>query len=120
MPRSEYINVRLDADTKAKLKAAAETENRTISNYVENLIKKELEEKKMYIAGRYDYEELKDTYLSIPTSENLEKLANWYENYGGDSWNGEYFDDEYIGRIFRLYSEPNEDEEFDIIGYEVR
>lgn len=46
MPRSEYINVRVDSETKAKLKAAAASENRTVTNYVENLIKKNLECKK--------------------------------------------------------------------------
>lgn len=41
--KTERLQLRIDADTKEKIRIAAEKENRTISNYIEVLIKKELE-----------------------------------------------------------------------------
>lgn len=37
--KSEVIRLRVTPDFKAKIQAAAEAENRTVSNYIENLIK---------------------------------------------------------------------------------
>lgn len=40
--KSEVIRLRVSPDLKAQIQAAAEAENRTVSNYVENLIKEAL------------------------------------------------------------------------------
>lgn len=46
MAKSELIQVRVDPDTKAAIQAAAETENRTVSGWIINIIKQKLEEEK--------------------------------------------------------------------------
>lgn len=43
--KTEHLQIRIDAETKEQLKAAANKENRTVSNYIEMLIKKELDKK---------------------------------------------------------------------------
>lgn len=43
--KTERIYIRLTPEMKAKMQAAAEAENRTISNYVERLVEKDIEEK---------------------------------------------------------------------------
>lgn len=43
MAKTERLEIRLTPELKEQLQAAAEAENRTISNYVENLIKQALE-----------------------------------------------------------------------------
>ena len=43
MAKTERLEIRLTAELKEQLQAAAEAENRTITNYVENLIKQALE-----------------------------------------------------------------------------
>ena len=40
--KSEVIRLRVAPNLKAQIQAAAEAENRTVSNYVENLIKEAL------------------------------------------------------------------------------
>jgi uncharacterized protein (DUF1778 family) len=42
MAKTERLEIRLTPELKEQLQAAAEAENRTISNYVENLIKQAL------------------------------------------------------------------------------
>ena len=42
MAKTERLEIRLAPELKEQLQAAAEAENRTISNYVENLIKQAL------------------------------------------------------------------------------
>lgn len=42
MAKTERIYVRITPELKEQLKAAADAENRTITNYVENLIKQAL------------------------------------------------------------------------------
>lgn len=43
MAKTERLEIRLTPELKERLQAAAEAENRTITNYVENLIKLALE-----------------------------------------------------------------------------
>lgn len=43
MTKTERLEIRLTPELKEQLQAAAEAENRTITNYVENLIKQALE-----------------------------------------------------------------------------
>lgn len=46
MTKTERLQIRITPDLKAQLQELADAENRTISNYIENLIKRELEQKK--------------------------------------------------------------------------
>lgn len=45
MTKTDRIQIRISPELKAKLQALAEAENRTISNYIENLILRELNKK---------------------------------------------------------------------------
>lgn len=42
MTKTDRIQIRISPDLKEKLQKLAEAENRTVSNYIENLIIKEL------------------------------------------------------------------------------
>lgn len=45
MAKTERLNIRITPELKEKLEALADAENRSISNYIENLIIKELEKR---------------------------------------------------------------------------
>lgn len=45
MTKTERLQIRIDPALKEKLAEAAQEENRTISNYIEHLIKLDLEKK---------------------------------------------------------------------------
>lgn len=45
MEKTERINLRITPELKERLQAAASAENRSISNYIEHLIKMAVEEK---------------------------------------------------------------------------
>lgn len=45
MTKTGRLQIRITPDLKEKLEALAASENRTVSNYIENLIIRELEEK---------------------------------------------------------------------------
>ena len=42
MPKTERIDIRITPELKQQLQKLAEAENRTVSNYIENLIIREL------------------------------------------------------------------------------
>ena len=46
MTKTERLQIRLTPEMKEQLQALADAENRTVSNYIENLIKRELAAKK--------------------------------------------------------------------------
>lgn len=43
--KTERLQLRITPELKEKLQALADAENRTITNYIENLIKKEIEKR---------------------------------------------------------------------------
>ena len=45
MPKTERIDIRITPELKHQLQQAADAENRTVSNYIVNLIKKDLKER---------------------------------------------------------------------------
>ena len=47
MPKTERIDIRISPELKAKLQQAAGQENRTVSNYIINLIQKDLKERRL-------------------------------------------------------------------------
>lgn len=73
----------------------------------------------------YDYEELKiKALVADATQEDINALGEWFDLYGYDYWNGEYFRIEDGKRIYPIYKEElDEDgelEQADVIGYEIR
>lgn len=46
MPKTERIDIRISPELKQQLQQAADRENRTVSNYIVNLIQKDLEQKR--------------------------------------------------------------------------
>ena len=74
------------------------------------------------LTGYYDYEELKEKALKFDaTQQDIDALANWFENWGNDYWNGEYFEIDAEHRLFPIYKEiENDDGTYDLIGYEIR
>ena len=67
---------------------------------------------------KYNYDELLKAVKENETEENINALAEWFEEYGRDYWNGEYYDADGI-RLFPVYKEVDDDE-FQIVGWEVR
>ena len=66
--------------------------------------------------GRYNYFELLEN-ASCPnaSSEDINKLGEWFEEYGMEYWNGECYDAD--GKsLWPIYQKLDE-EEYDIIGY---
>lgn len=64
MNKTERLQIRITPDLKERLEALAASENRTVSNYIENLIIRELEEKD---SKRYAF------YARVATKEQLER-----------------------------------------------
>ena len=70
----------------------------------------------MYI-GRYSYNDL----LAKATSENatqedINNLGNWFERYGREDWNGEYYDAD-GKRLFPVFApDPEESEAYIFTG----
>lgn len=68
--------------------------------------------------NRYSYSELLEAVKSNETPDNVYALGAWFEQYGDQFWNGEYYDADGL-RLFPVYVEVSEDQ-FEITGYEVR
>lgn len=69
------------------------------------------------MVGKYDYNELRDTFLKNETEENLLNLAEWFERFGDEYWNGEKWSSDNLD----IYPILKHDEAFDTwetIGYE--
>ena len=70
--------------------------------------------------SRYDYEELKNKVLSEnATAENINALGEWFEQYGDSFWNGKYYEIDSSHRLYPIYEETAE-EEFNLVGYEIK
>lgn len=68
--------------------------------------------------NRYSYSELLEAVEANETPDNVDALGAWFEQYGDRYWNGEYYDADGL-RLFPVYVEADEDQ-FEIVGYEVR
>lgn len=68
--------------------------------------------------NRYSYSELLEAVKANETPDNVNALGEWFERYGDQFWNGEYYDADGL-RLFPVYVEADEDQ-FEIVGYEVR
>ena len=70
--------------------------------------------------SRYDYEELKNKALAQnAVQEDIDALGKWFEQYGVEYWNGEYYEIDSNNRLLPMYKQIDEDE-FEIVGYEIR
>lgn len=70
--------------------------------------------------GKYSYEELRAAAVSPNATQiDIDTLGAWFDCYGMDSWNGEYFDADNGLRLFPV-CEEDEDENFTVTGYEFR
>lgn len=67
------------------------------------------------MSNYYDYKELREQAINNPTDENLDSLGSWCEQFGDDSWNGEYFDLEDGHKLYRIEKQAEDANE--IIGY---
>lgn len=74
----------------------------------------------------YDYQELKNKALSTDATQNdINNLGEWfeqYEQYGNKHWNGEYYsvDGRRLYPIYRRIDDDELEEQYEIIGYEIR
>ena len=68
--------------------------------------------------NRYSYSDLLEAVKKNETAENVNALGEWFEQYGDQFWNGEYYDADGL-RLFPVYVAISE-EQFEITGYEVR
>ena len=72
----------------------------------------------------YDYAELRAKAVQTRAQADIDALAEWFENYGSDFWNGEYYDAE-DGLRLRLVEEPESFDEngeadyWKVVGYEL-
>ncbi len=72
--------------------------------------------------SKYDYEMLRAAATAPgATQEDINKLGEWFEQYGDMYWNGESFDADDELQVVRIYK-PVEGSpgEFEIVGYELR
>ena len=46
MTKSERLNIRIDPELMAKIKAAADKENRSVTNWIENVLKEKIKQGK--------------------------------------------------------------------------
>lgn len=75
---------------------------------------------------RYDFLELREKALRTNSTEDLNALGMWFEQYGESCWNGEFFDaslpEEPSGtlELFPVYGEENDDGIPTTIGYKFR
>ena len=74
--------------------------------------------RKEILMNRYSYSELLEAVKAKATPDNVNALGAWFEQYGDQFWNGEYYDADGL-RLFPVYVEVSEDQ-FEITAYEVR
>lgn len=67
----------------------------------------------------YRYDELKEQALKPDaTQDEINALGEWFNEFGGDFWNGEYYsvDEKRDIKIYPVFEEIDEDQ-FELIGY---
>ena len=71
------------------------------------------------MAGRYEYQELVDKALATGAKEDIEALAEWFEQYGDIYWNGECFEIDRNTSLVPVYEEIAPDE-WERVGWEIK
>ena len=71
--------------------------------------------------NEYNFKELEERAFTEGTAEAVNDLAKWYEKYGMQFWNGEFFSGKYNGEEYILVPDYEEDEDsnFEIAGWEI-
>lgn len=70
------------------------------------------------MAGYYDYIELREKAINGDQNA-VNELGEWFSNYGGMYWNGEYYDADDGYRLYPIYEEVDEDD-YELKGWELR
>ena len=69
--------------------------------------------------SKYAYTEYRAAAIANPNAENLANLGEWFQQYGAEFWNGEYWDaDGY--ELRPVYEWDEETDTGRICGYEFR
>ena len=69
--------------------------------------------------GRYDYEDLVSKALSAKaTQEDINALGEWFDRFGSEYWNGEYYEIDSNHNIFPVIQMVEEDV-FETVGWEI-
>lgn len=69
----------------------------------------------------YSYQDLEKIVLSGTAEQiDIDTLGGWFEQYGSLYWNGESYEINSEFRLWPVYSEPDEYEDVEILGYELR
>lgn len=70
---------------------------------------------------RYDYNTLRAAATKVgATQAEINALGRWFERYGLDYWNGEYYDADDGLRLFPVYKWDEELDCGNVVGYEWR
>ena len=70
------------------------------------------------MAGRYEYQDRVEKALASGAKEDIEALAEWFEQYGDIYWNGEYYEIDKYTRLVPVYEETAPDE-WERVGWEI-
>ena len=68
----------------------------------------------------YDYNNLYVKAVKGRRNEDMANLAEWFNIYGTDFWNGESWELESGERLYPLYDYHTYGEEIVVYGYEIR
>lgn len=70
--------------------------------------------------NRYEYENIRNAAIAAgATQEDITALGEWFELYGMEHWNGEYFDaDGY--KVYRIEEYDEDNDVYSIVGYEIQ
>jgi len=72
------------------------------------------------MANRYEYEELRAIAIAPGAKpEQINALGEWFEQYGSNYWNGEYYDADGI-RVYPVYDWDNDNDCGILTGFEIR
>lgn len=70
--------------------------------------------------NRYSYAELRERATAADaTQTDIDSLGKWFELYGNDDWNGEYYDADGIS-IYPVIVWDDEMDHGETVGYEIR
>lgn len=70
--------------------------------------------------GYYDYKELREKAVRFGAQqEDIDALGKWFDKYGIDYWNGDYFDADDNYHLYPIYEELGNDC-YEVNHYEFR
>lgn len=70
--------------------------------------------------NRYNYAELRERATAADaTQADIDTLGRWFDLYGSDYWNGEYYDADGIS-IYPVIVWDDETDQGETVGYEIR